>query len=117
MEKYPSVTRALFSGRLTAASASVHPYPVGDTELVAGSGAGADARESLQMMVEPVIKFFKETNNAMKNDETASIPPEITAALREMGAFGLQVPESLGGVGLSNTGCVPPSATSCWLQA
>ena len=27
-----------------------------------------------------------------------------TAALREMGAFGLQVPESLGGIGLSNTG-------------
>ncbi len=29
---------------------------------------------------------------------------QISAALGEMGAFGLQVPESLGGIGLSNTG-------------
>lgn len=29
---------------------------------------------------------------------------QITEALQSLGAFGLQVPESLGGVGLTNTG-------------
>jgi alkylation response protein AidB-like acyl-CoA dehydrogenase len=34
----------------------------------------------------------------------SQVPPEVSKALAEMGAFGLQVPESLGGIGLSNTG-------------
>ena len=55
-------------------------------------------------MVDPVTNFFKHTNDAAANDATGDVPPAITQALREMGAFGLQVPEQYGGVGLSNTG-------------
>jgi hypothetical protein len=47
-----------------------------------------------------------QTNDAAKNDETSAVPPAITQALREMGAFGLQIPEAHGGVGLNNLGCV-----------
>lgn len=34
-----------------------------------------------------------QTNNAAKNDEAASIPPEVMKQLGEMGAYGIQVPE------------------------
>ena len=55
-------------------------------------------------MIDPVTNFFKNENDAAANDATGEVPPEITKALMEMGAFGLQVPEKYGGVGLSNTG-------------
>ena len=42
-------------------------------------------------------------NDAARNDREESIPTEVFEALREMGAFGLQVPTELGGVGLTNT--------------
>ena len=42
-------------------------------------------------------------NDAARNDREERIPPEIFEQLREMGAFGLQVPSELGGVGLTNT--------------
>lgn len=57
-------------------------------------------------MVDPVEKFFVEVNDAAKNDETASVPDEISDQLKEMGAFGLQVPEEYNGIGLNNTGYV-----------
>jgi very long chain acyl-CoA dehydrogenase len=63
------------------------------------------------MMVGPMTKFFEETNDAAKNDAASAVPPAILAGLAEMGAFGLQVPESLGGVGLSNLGCVLSAAS------
>jgi hypothetical protein len=45
----------------------------------------------LKSMVDPVTTFFAETNDAKKNDATSTVPPEITAALMDMGAFGLCV--------------------------
>ena len=42
-------------------------------------------------------------NDAAVNDELAEVPPETLQGLRELGAFGLQVPQELGGVGLNNT--------------
>jgi very long chain acyl-CoA dehydrogenase len=89
----PSFAKALFSGRIS--TDAVYPYPEALTE---------DAKSTLAMLVEPVTKFFQEVNNAAANDETASVPENVTAGLREMGAFGLQVPEELGGIGLKNSG-------------
>ena len=37
-------------------------------------------------------------------DETKEMPDSVFKALGEMGLFGLQIPEELGGLGLSNTG-------------
>lgn len=42
-------------------------------------------------------------NDAARNDREETVPPEIVEQLREMGAFGLQVPSELSGVGLTNT--------------
>merc|ERR1719297_399346 len=37
------------------------------------------------------------------NDTLETVPEEHVQGMRELGAFGLQVPEDLGGVGLNNT--------------
>ena len=42
----------------------------------------ADSKEMLKSMVEPVSKFFEETNDASKNDETAEVPAEVCHTLR-----------------------------------
>ena len=48
-------------------------------------------------------KSFEEVNDAAKNDELCAVAEESLAGLRELGAFGLQVPVEYGGLGLSNT--------------
>ena len=42
-------------------------------------------------------------NDPACNDREEAIPTEIMDQLKEMGAFGLQVPAELGGIGLINT--------------
>ncbi|CDW60312.1 very long chain specific acyl coenzyme A dehydrog enase [Trichuris trichiura] len=69
-----------------------------------------------QMVLEQIFPFpqhfrlrndgmlpFKEVNNPGKNDEMADFDPKVISSLKEMGAFGLQVPTKYGGLGLSNT--------------
>lgn len=51
----------------------------------------------------PFTFLFQEVNDAGRNDREERIPPEIMDQLREMGAFGLQVPTEYQGVGLNNT--------------
>jgi very long chain acyl-CoA dehydrogenase len=91
----PSLTRSLFFGQLK--TGSVHPYPPKDVMTV-------EQRETLQMLVEPTRKFFMEVNDAAANDESAAIPEKTLLGLRELGAYGMQVPEEYGGLGLSNGG-------------
>ena len=82
-----------------------------------------EEKQNLSMFIDPVTKFFEasltkpqtktehnstknipqEVNDAARNDREEGMPPEIFSQLREMGAFGLQVPSDLGGVGLTNT--------------
>lgn len=63
-----------------------------------------EGRETLAQLVEPVNKFFEEVNKPAENDETGTVPAHVTQGLKELGAFGLQVPEELGGIGLNNSG-------------
>ena len=51
----------------------------------------ADQKEMLEMLVDPTEKFFKEVNDAAKNDDDAKIPEATLQALKDLGAFGLQV--------------------------
>ncbi|KAG8136374.1 hypothetical protein E2320_009326 [Naja naja] len=44
-----------------------------------------------------------EVNDAAANEELGSIEEETVEGLKSMGCFGLQVPEELGGIGLTNT--------------
>lgn len=82
----------LFRGNIEAGQ--VFPYPNVLTE---------EQRETLQMLVDPVSKFFSEVNNSAKNDEIETVEENTLAGLWELGAFSLQVPQDLGGLGLTNT--------------
>jgi Acyl-CoA dehydrogenases len=42
-------------------------------------------------------------NDPAKNDAMESVDPQSLEGLWELGAFGLQVPQELGGLGLNNT--------------
>ncbi|XP_037784673.1 very long-chain specific acyl-CoA dehydrogenase, mitochondrial-like [Penaeus monodon] len=70
------------------------PYPYTLTE---------EQRETLEMLVDPTEKFFEEVNDAAKNDALEKVEDHTLEGLKELGAFGLQVPADLGGVGLTNT--------------
>ncbi|KAF2880484.1 hypothetical protein ILUMI_25691 [Ignelater luminosus] len=87
-----SFTMNLFRGQIE--SSQVFPYPEALT---------ADQEDTVKMLVDPVQKFFEEVNDPAKNDTLETVEEKSLAALWELGAFGLQVPTDLGGLGLTNT--------------
>merc|ERR1719268_343364 len=72
----------------------VFPFPVALDE---------EQRENLEMLVPIAERVMEEQNDPLLNDQLESVPEDTVNALRELGAFGLQVPVDLGGVGLNNT--------------
>lgn len=50
-----------------------------------------------------VAFVFMQVNDPAKNDSDAQIEEGTLAGLWDLGAFGLQVPAELGGLGLNNT--------------
>nr|XP_020484830.1 very long-chain specific acyl-CoA dehydrogenase, mitochondrial [Labrus bergylta] len=82
----------LFKGQIQ--TAQVFPYP---------SVMNDEQEQFLRELVGPVNKFFEEVNDAAKNDALEKVEDHTMEGLKEMGAFGLQVPADLGGLGLSNT--------------
>lgn len=87
-----SFTLNLFRGQLQPAQ--VFPFPDPLTE---------ERRATLVELVPPVERFFREVNDPARNDTDAAIEPATLAGLWELGAFALQVPAELGGLGLNNT--------------
>lgn len=87
-----SFAQNMFRGMIEAEQ--VFPYP----EVL-----NADQKETLQMLVPLAERVMGEQNDPMKNDELERVPEDTIQNLRDLGAFGLQVPEELGGVGLTNT--------------
>ncbi|XP_071806222.1 complex I assembly factor ACAD9, mitochondrial-like [Asterias amurensis] len=57
----------------------------------------------LNQMCEPIERFFKEDVDSKKQDEEAKIPDETLQTLKDLGLFGMQVPQEYGGLELSNT--------------
>lgn len=49
------------------------------------------------------ILNFQEQNDPAKNDAMEAVDPQTLDGLWELGAFALQVPNDLGGLGLNNT--------------
>ncbi|XP_051975333.1 very long-chain specific acyl-CoA dehydrogenase, mitochondrial-like [Xyrauchen texanus] len=82
----------MFKGQIT--TAQVFPYP---------SVLNEEQTQFLQELVPPVTKFFNEVNDPAKNDALEMVEDHTMEGLKEMGAFGLQVPAELGGLGLTNT--------------
>merc|ERR1719507_1495392 len=70
------------------------PFPVALDE---------EQRENLEMLVPIAERVMSEQNDPLLNDQLETVPEETVNALRELGAFGLQVPVELDGVGLTNT--------------
>ncbi|KAM4843193.1 very long-chain specific acyl-CoA dehydrogenase, mitochondrial [Thomomys bottae] len=82
----------MFKGQLI--TDQVFPYP---------SVLNEEQTQFLKEMVGPVSRFFEEVNDPAKNDSLEQVEETTLQGLKELGAFGLQVPTELGGVGLSNT--------------
>uniref|UniRef100_A0A8C9TE80 Very long-chain specific acyl-CoA dehydrogenase, mitochondrial n=1 Tax=Scleropages formosus TaxID=113540 RepID=A0A8C9TE80_SCLFO len=82
----------MFKGHIS--TAQVFPFP---------SVLNEEQTQFLRALVGPISRFFDEVNNPMKNDELEQVEESTLQGLKEMGAFGLQVPADLGGLGLSNT--------------
>ncbi|XP_015262920.1 PREDICTED: acyl-CoA dehydrogenase family member 9, mitochondrial [Gekko japonicus] len=87
----PAFAKELFLG--TFRKEEVFPYPeISNEEL-----------EEINQFVGPVEKFFSEEVDSKKIDQDAKIPQETLNGLRNLGLFGMQIPEEYGGLGLSNT--------------
>uniref|UniRef100_A0A8C5QNJ0 Complex I assembly factor ACAD9, mitochondrial n=1 Tax=Leptobrachium leishanense TaxID=445787 RepID=A0A8C5QNJ0_9ANUR len=86
-----SYAKGLFLGTIN--KKEVFPYP----EI------SKDELEEISQLVAPVEKFFEEEVDSKKIDENAKIPQETLEGLKNLGLFGIQIPEEYGGLGLSNT--------------
>merc|ERR1712002_723436 len=87
-----SFAQNIFRGMVE--SEQVFPYPIALDE---------EQRENLEMLVPIAERVMSEQNDPLLNDQLETVPESTVNALRELGAFGLQVPVELDGVGLTNT--------------
>ncbi|XP_044158083.1 complex I assembly factor ACAD9, mitochondrial [Bufo gargarizans] len=83
--------KQLFLGSI--AKEEVFPYP----------DISKDELDEINQLVGPVEKFFSEEVDSKAIDQNAKIPPETLKGLKDLGLFGMQIPEEYGGLGLSNT--------------
>ncbi|XP_029436587.1 very long-chain specific acyl-CoA dehydrogenase, mitochondrial isoform X2 [Rhinatrema bivittatum] len=91
-EENKSFAVNMFRGEMI--TEQVFPFP---------SVLNEEQTQFLKELVGPVSKFFEEVNDAAKNDALEKVEDGTMKGLKEMGAFGLQVPSELGGLGLTNT--------------
>ncbi len=89
--KAPSFVRELFEGRFRLEL--VHPFPEIDPAEV----------ERARPFMEKLERFMREQVDSDKVDREGKIPPEVIQGLRDLGAFGIKIPEEYGGLGLSQT--------------
>ncbi|CAK7292426.1 complex I assembly factor ACAD9, mitochondrial isoform X1 [Vulpes vulpes] len=62
-----------------------------------------DELNEINQFVGPLEKFFTEEVDSERIDREGKIPNETLEKLKNLGLFGMQVPEEYGGLGLSNT--------------
>src|SRR5450432_232485 len=60
--------------------------------------------DRLHVLVDAVRRFFELRVDSKEIDRQAQIPGEVLASLRELGWFGMAIPQAFGGMGLTNTG-------------
>jgi acyl-CoA dehydrogenase family protein 9 len=58
--------------------------------------------ENCRLLLDSVRSIFGKVDSA-KLDEESKIPPELLKELKEMGFFGMNIPEAYGGLGLSHS--------------
>ncbi|HPR64041.1 MAG TPA: acyl-CoA dehydrogenase family protein [Thermoanaerobaculia bacterium] len=71
----------------------IHPYP----------SMNPDERETVDMFLDQVKKFAEESIDGEAIDKAGVIPEEVLDGLKEMGIFGMIIPEAYGGYGFSLT--------------
>lgn len=92
-DEYTSPAKALFRGEIV--QSALWPFP----EL------SAEQTETLGMVVESVDRFLADKQDEFREwDQAGAQPGEFIDELRELGLFGLIIPEEYGGIGLSNAG-------------
>jgi acyl-CoA dehydrogenase family protein 9 len=64
----------------------------------------AQESETLHALLDGVRRFFQSQVDSPRIDREHQIPDEVLRGLKEMGLFGMLVPQSHGGAGLTNTG-------------
>lgn len=82
----------LFRGHLKLDEVFPYPYALNEEQS-----------ETLESLVDPTAKFFEEQNNPAQNDIDCKVPDDVMQGLKDLGAFGLQVPTEYDGLGLNNT--------------
>jgi acyl-CoA dehydrogenase family protein 9 len=83
----PGFVRGLFAGRL--ASAAILPYPHPDAETA----------ETTEAIVASVAEWAAREVDPVAIDHEKRIPQRVLDGLRELGLFGLTIPEAYGGAG------------------
>jgi acyl-CoA dehydrogenase family member 9 len=63
----------------------------------------AEEREALALVLDQFKKFAAGEIDSRKIDEEATLPPSVLQGMRDLGLFGLAIPEAYGGMGLSVT--------------
>jgi len=86
-----SFGKSLFFGEIL--EEQIFPYPEMPPDQI----------ELVAPICESIDKYMASIDTR-KLDRTGEFPPELLQSLREMGLFGVIVPEEYGGLGLSNTG-------------
>lgn len=87
-----SFMKALFHGVI--AEELVFPYP----EMP------AEEKETVRLIIDSVRKFAAARIDSVRIDREHKIPDDVLAGIKELGLFGMLIPEAYGGLGLSNSG-------------
>ena len=85
----PSFVRELFLGKLRMDL--IHPYPEQDPDEVARA----------QPFLDKLERFLREAVDSDRIDREGEIPEHVMQGLRDLGAFGIKIPQEYGGLGLS----------------
>lgn len=88
----PSFVRELFLGNFRLDL--IHPYP----------RQSADDQAKTDAYIAKLRRFLEENVDSDAIDRTGELPPDVVQGLRDLGAFGLKIPEEYGGIGLSQVG-------------
>lgn len=93
-QNLPSFSKSLFSGVIL--DELVFPYPKMDKQEA----------ENLDMILATLNRFADDYIDSGKFDEMAEMPEDVINGWKELGFFGLLIPEEYGGFGLSSTAYV-----------
>ena len=88
----PSFVRELFLGNFRLDL--IHPYPQQSPQ----------DRQKTDAYMAKLRRFLEENVDPDEIDRTGELPDSVVQGLRDLGAFGLKIPEEYGGIGLSQVG-------------